>query len=78
MGSVMNVACLEEFLARLYTDLAYRHAFLDHPEEALACSALTMEERAACMAMNRHQLITAARAYDAKRAAQRRPRLPHK
>lgn len=67
----MKIATLEGLLARLYTDAAYRREFLQDPEKMLAVTALTADERRACMDMDRQQLLTAARSFEAKRDARR-------
>ena len=64
----MSARDLEAFLARLYADEAALARFLADPPAAFAAAALTPDERAALLAIDRPGLVMAARSYRAKRS----------
>lgn len=61
-------ATLQAVLAMLYTDTAARERFLNAPERAVQDYALSPEDRAALLALDRAGLILAARSFAKKRA----------
>ena len=69
----MSTADVEALLARLYTDEDFRTRFLDAPDDVLARESLSVDERAALLAIDRSELILAANSYRHKRE-NRKPR----
>jgi hypothetical protein len=64
-------ADVEKLMARLLTDRALRERFVADPVAVAQASGLTEEESEAIARMPAQDLLTAARSYDAKRAAKR-------
>jgi hypothetical protein len=64
---------LEHFLARLYTDGAFRAAFVADPAATGAREGLSAEQCRAVATMPLDQLRRAARSYEHKRAGKVRP-----
>lgn len=74
----MSAIEMERTLARLYTDEAFRDAFLRDPSDALSTVDLTADEKADLAGMDRAGLVMAAASYRHKRerragAQQREP-----
>jgi hypothetical protein len=65
----LSSPAFEAFLARLYTDEALLAAFLSEPEETARAAGLDTASVAALCAIDRNDLIMAARSFRAKRAA---------
>jgi hypothetical protein len=63
---------VERLMARLLTDRALRERFVADPASVARESGLSPQEAAAIASMPVADLRTAARSYDAKRAAKRR------
>ena len=72
----MNVAALEMFLARLYTDDGLRREFLARPEQAARQAGLDEEAVRSLASMDRAGLGLAAASYAAKRAGHGNRRRP--
>ncbi len=63
----MNDPNFEHFLAKLYTDDAFRARFLRDPEETAASQKLTKEQTEALAKIDQIGLAFAARSFAAKR-----------
>ncbi|MFM9881389.1 MAG: Os1348 family NHLP clan protein [Burkholderiales bacterium] len=70
----MSAIGLEAFLAHLYTDSAFREAFLADPHAACSGAELTAAEIESIVAIDRDGLILAAQSIAKKRESYRRPR----
>ncbi len=66
------MSAFEITLARLYTDAAFRHLFLENPEQALSHTDLSDDEKADLKAIDRVGLIMAAGSFSAKRQMRKR------
>ena len=71
----MSSAQLEAFLARLYTDEAWRNKFLADPEAAARAAGFTEADVQALVAIDRTGLHMAVKSFTHKREA-RAPRNP--
>ena len=71
----MSTEKLEAFLARLYTDVAFRAAFLAAPRATAQTAGLDANDTDALAEIDREGLELAARSYDHKRS-QRAQKLP--
>lgn len=65
---------IETFLARLYSDVGARAAFLDAPEAAARDAGLSDPDVIALCQIDRAGLLMAAKSYAGKRVAHRRPK----
>ena len=64
----MSSPAFEAFLARLYTDEALLRTFLSAPDETARAAGLDTASIAALCAVDREQIVMAARSFRAKRA----------
>ncbi len=74
----MSAPAVERMLARLYSDEAYRRAFVDAPLDAARRAGLDDDEARALAAMDRCALALAAQSYAHKRAGRNRRGLLHR
>ena len=72
--SRMSSVALEAYLARLYTDIDAREAFLAYPERAARAEGISDTDAAALRDIDRVGLRMAAESYAHKRAQHRRPK----
>jgi hypothetical protein len=71
----MSSQRFETFLARLYSDRAFRESFLQSPEAMAREMKLDPLEQCAAIDIDRAGLLMAARSYEHKRAGRRGGRL---
>ena len=68
----MSSQQFETFLARLYSDRAFRERFLATPERVVAQAGLDEREQRAALEIDKPGLLMAARSYELKRASRQR------
>lgn len=74
MSSSMRAIALEAYLAKLYTDIDAREAFLADPERAAHAAGISDADAAALQFIDKVGLRMAAASYAHKREQHRRPK----